>query len=105
MGGCLSSSSEFTGASYGSETPPPRGARTLGGAGATNTEDPREAVRRAALERQEKNNPAMARAAKLELIGKLTELYNRTGQGPPFNLGSLELSKLRQLYIDMGGRN
>lgn len=107
MGACLSGQGELSsaGGGPGPETTPQRGGgRSVGGA-SSQAEDPKEAMRRAALERQEKMNPAMERAAKQELLGKLTELYTRTGKSHPFNLGALPLVQLRKLYVDMGGRN
>lgn len=76
---------------------------TLGGASSTPT-DPREAARRAALARNEKMLPELERAAKQELIGKLTEMYRRRGDCAPFNLGALPLPRLKELYISMGGK-
>jgi hypothetical protein len=103
MGGCMSSSERGLDSAASTEhTPQKGGPRQLGGAAA---EDPREAMRAAALRRQEENNPGFEKAAKAELIGKLQELYNRAGKGVPFNLGALPLGHLRKLYIDMGGRN
>ncbi len=103
MGGCLSSASSEMHSASGSEvTPQKGGGRSVGGGVAA--EDPREAMARAALARQEKNNPGFEKAAKAELIGKLTEMYNRSGKTIPFNLGALPMGQLRKLYEDMGGR-
>jgi hypothetical protein len=105
MGGCQSSS-DFSSASSSSDVTPQRGGggRQTGGAAGV-PDDPREAMRAAALARAEKNMPGLEKAAKAELIGKLTELYHKSGKGPPFNLGALPLDKLRRLYVEMGGRN
>ena len=81
------------------------GGITLGGGAASTPTDPREAARRAALARNEKMLPELERAAKQELIGKLTEMYRRRGEGPPFNLGALPLPRLKELYTSMGGRS
>jgi hypothetical protein len=101
MGGCMSSERGLDSAST-DHTPQKGGPRQLGG---TAAEDPREAMRAAALARQEVNQPGFEKAAKAELIGKLTELYTRSGKTVPFNLGALPLGHLRKLYVDMGGRN
>jgi hypothetical protein len=96
-----SASSEMRSASGSEITPQKGGARQIGG---TAAQDPREAMAAAALARQEKNNPGFEKAAKAELTGKLTELYNRSGKTVPFNLGALPMAQLRKLYEDMGGR-
>lgn len=74
-----------------------------GGASSTPT-DPRDAVRMAALARADKMLPHLEKAAKEEMVGKLIELYRRRGDGPPFNLASLPLARLRELYVSMGGK-
>ena len=96
------SSSEMRSASGSEITPQKGGARQIGGGAAA--QDPREAMAAAALARQEKNNPGFEKAAKAELTGKLTELYNRSGKTVPFILGALPMAQLRKLYEDMGGR-
>ena len=97
MGGSKSASSSPT------HTTSDYSSASGGGASSTPT-DPRDAVRMAALARADKMLPHLEKASKEEMVGKLIELYRRRGDGPPFNLASLPLARLRELYVSMGGK-
>lgn len=47
------------------------------------------------------NGPAAEKRRKDELVGRLTELYRRRNQDPPFGLGAFSIIKLEQLYAQM----